>query len=206
MKNTEKINLFKQLKADYQSPMEPLLVETTPGNYLSLKGEGKPGGKRFQRAVETLYSIAYTVKMMRKKNGLGDYVVGKLETIWDVDMSDLNSAAPDVCLWKLLIRTPEMVTFSELKHGVDALLAKGKITEVENVTLERIDEGPCIQMLHVGPYEDEGRTLEIMKAFMEKKNLTCRGGYHEIYISDPRRIEPARLKTILRLPVISPDL
>jgi hypothetical protein len=101
----------------------------------------------------------------------------------------------------LIIRVPDFIKEKDLQQTFAQLRAKGKDGDFENVKLESLDEGSCVQMLHVGPYNQENRTIDQMLAFAEEKGLTCRGKHHEIYLSDPRRVPPERLRTILRLPV-----
>ena len=101
----------------------------------------------------------------------------------------------------MMIRTPEFVTETEVAQAIAVLLKRGKGAEVESVHLEPLDEGLCVQALHVGPYEDEGTTRDVMRLFAEKKGLKLHGAPHEIYLSDPRRVAAAKLKTILRHPV-----
>ena len=100
--------------------------------------------------------------------------------------------------WKVLIRTPVFVAAADLTRAKKALLAKGKVGEIAKVKLETIKEGRCVQMLHVGGYDKEPATIEAMLAFAEERDLAFRGVHHEIYLSDPRRTPPARLRTILR--------
>lgn len=203
MKQTEKIDLFKQLKTDFKQSKKPLLLNTTTGQYLTINGKGKPGGDSFQQAVEAMYSMAFTVKMTRKSEGLGDYVVCKLEALWWVDgRENLSQVDQNLWQWKLMIRTPDHVSDADIQKACNALKNRGKAPAIENITLEKIDEGQCVQMLHVGPYEKEYETIAEMQTFMTTHNLKANGPHHEIYISDPRRIEPERLKTILRQPVI----
>ncbi len=100
-----------------------------------------------------------------------------------------------------MIRTPPFVKQKELDDAARKLIEKGKAPGADQVKLESITEGPCVQMLHVGPYEEEGRSIGVMNAFAEQQGLALHGRHHEIYLSDPRRIAPEKLKTILRLPV-----
>ncbi|MGD0484895.1 MAG: GyrI-like domain-containing protein, partial [Gemmatimonadales bacterium] len=109
--------------------------------------------------------------------------------------------SPSQWRWKVLIRTPAFVTAADLARAKKALLAKGKVAEVGKVRLETIREGRCVQMLHVGGYDKEPATLEAMLGFAAERDLAFRGVHHEIYLSDPRRTPPARLRTILRHPV-----
>jgi hypothetical protein len=103
--------------------------------------------------------------------------------------------------WNLLIRTPDFVTQNELDQAAETLLKRGKTASVREVKLETITEGRCVQMLHIGPYDREPETIALMKAHAEKEGFTFHGRHHEIYLSDPRRVAPERLKTILRIPI-----
>lgn len=198
----EKIDLFKQFKADYKPAKQPTLISTTPARYLSIEGQGEPGGEMFQASVGALYSMAFTIKMTRKAAGLGDYVICKLEALWWSDQGDdFAQLPPGQWQWQLIIRTPDCVTPLDLEGAVAAILKKGKAPGVDRVCMTDLDEGQCLQMIHIGPYEKEHETIAIMQRFMEDNTLVQCGKHHEIYLSDPRRVPPERLKTILRVPV-----
>jgi hypothetical protein len=199
----EKIDLFKLHRDEYAAPKKPALVEVGSGMYLAVEGTGAPGGPDFEAKIGALYGIAYTVKMTRKVDGRGDYVVGKLEAQWwtgDGD-PDFETAPPDEWCWRLMIRTPEVVKAADLKDAVRRLESKGKGAHAGEVALNKLREGRCVQMLHVGPYDREGETVEVMQRFAEAEGLAFHGLHHEIYLSDPRRVPPERLKTLLRRPV-----
>jgi hypothetical protein len=203
MATNDKIDLFKQLKkTEYAQPKKPQLVEVTEGLYLTVDGGGAPGGDEFAAKVGALYAMAYTIKMTRKFDGRQDYVIGKLEGQWWSDRGpDLKNIPKEEWRWKLMIRTPDIVGGDELKQAAKALIDKGKDAAVKGVMLESIAEGPCVQMLHVGPYEREWGTISQMLEFAEAEGYRSHGRHHEIYLSDPRRVPPERLKTILRMPV-----
>ena len=200
MKTKPKLDLYKTHKDEYATPKQPVLLPTQPARYLAISGQGAPGGDSFTARIGALYAIAFTVKMTRKFAGLQDYAVGKLEGQWFFD--DEPAKVPkDQWRWKLLIRTPDFVTKADLDRAAVTLLKRGKAAEIKEVKLERLDEGRCVQMLHVGPYEREHETIAKMKSFAEQKGLQLVGPHHEIYLSDPRRVPPGRLRTILRQPV-----
>ncbi len=203
MADQEKTDLFRKHKDEYASPKKPVRVFVKKATYLAIDGEGGPGGEIFQAKIGALYAMAYTIKMTRKFGGKRDYVVCKLETQWwhDDGGSDLGDVSKDEWRWKMLIRTPGFVRPAEVAGAAAVLIEKGKGAEVENVKLETLSEGECVQMLHVGPYENEGESVAVMKIFAEKEGLVFHGRHHDIYISDPRRVPPERLKTILRHPV-----
>jgi hypothetical protein len=194
---TAKLDLYKLHKAEYVTPKKPALVRTKPAQYLTIAGEGAPGGERFTACIGALYGAAFTVKMTRKFAGKQDYAVCKLECQWLVE-GEMAEIPKEAWKWKLMIRTPDFVSQKDLKAAVETLLNRGKPQEVEEVVLETIDEGTCVQMLHVGPYEKECESIALMREFAEAKGLRLRGPHHEIYLSDPRRVPPERLKTILR--------
>jgi hypothetical protein len=202
MRTLPKVDLFKLHKAEYAAPRKPVLIEVKPAHYLTASGQGVPGGEVFQARIGALYAAAFTVKMTRKFAGLQDYAICKLECEYFFDEAhDPAKLPPDQWRWRLLIRTPEFVTRDDLDQATATLLKKGKGAGLEAVKLETITEGLCVQMLHVGPYDRECETLALMKAFAAQKGLRFRGPHHEIYLSDPRRVPPERLKTILRDPV-----
>ena len=204
MEKQEKIDLFRKLGSkDYLAPKYPVLVNIENAKYLTIEGQGAPGGEEFAKKIGALYSTAYTLKMTRKFSGGPDYVVGKLEAQWWAagEKPDFDHVPPEEWKWRLLIRVPDFVNEEELAHGVSVLLEKGKDPEVRQVQLETLGEGECVQMLHVGPYDKEPESIAQMKALAGEKGYAFRGRHHEIYLSDPRRVPPERLKTILRMPV-----
>jgi hypothetical protein len=207
MASAEKTDLYKLHKDQYVTPKTPVLLTVDEATYLSVDGQGAPGGPEFVDKIGALYGVAYTVKMTRKFEGLPDYLVCKLEALWWAD--DLNqpfeTTPREQWCWKLMIRTPDFVEQGELERAAESLIAKGKAPKADKVHLETLGEGRCVQMLHVGPYEQEKRTVEQMEAFAAHHGLTFHGRHHEIYLSDPRRVAADRLKTILRHPVRPAD-
>lgn len=195
---TRKIDLFKEHGDEYVARQTPAIVKVKKARYLAIEGRGAPGGDAFQSAVGALYGMAFTIKMTRKFAGRGDYVVGKLEAQYanagaDVSMDDWR--------WRLMIRTPEIVGKRDLATAAEKLEAKGATEPVRDVQLLDIREGPCVQMLHVGPYDREHETIARMLDFAAAEGWSPHGEHHEIYLSDPRRVAPEKLRTILRLPV-----
>lgn len=202
MASADKIDLFKQHKDQYKAAKKPILVTVEEANYLSIDGRGEPGGEEFTDKIGALYGAAYTIKMTRKFSGEQDYVVCKLEALWSFEEGkDFENTPREDWQWKMMIRTPDIVKPEELEKAASVLVEKGKSPSVREVKLEAISEGLCAQMLHVGPYDKEDETVEVMQAFAEEQGLKFQGRHHEIYLSDPRRVAPERLKTILRHPV-----
>ena len=196
----EKVDLCKLHKEEYVTPKKPVIIQAKPAQYLAISGQGAPGAERFTACVGALYGVAFTIKMTRKFAGKQDYTVCKLEGQWFME-GDVAKIPKAQWRWKLLIRTPDFITQDDCKKAVATLLKRGKPREVEEVKVETIGEGQCVQMLHVGPYDREGETIALMRSFAEQKGLKPAGPHHEIYLSDPRRVPPERLRTILREPV-----
>jgi hypothetical protein len=206
MTATDKIDLCKLHKDQYAAPKAPILVTMDEAAYLTVCGRGAPGGPEFTEKIGALYGVAFTTKMTHKFAGLQDYAVCKLEAQWWVDGrdGDFGNVPLEQWNWRMMIRTPALVKQAEVAGAIESLLKKGKTPQADQVKLESITEGLCVQMLHVGPYDQEPATIAVMKAFAEKQGLAFHGRHHEIYLSDPRRIAPDRLKTILRCPVKKP--
>lgn len=198
----DKIDLFKQHKADYITPKNPQSCYVANAHYLTIDGVGAPGADNFNDAVAALYAVAYTVKMTRKKNNQGDYVICKLEArYWSINKHCLSEQDKSQWHWQLMIRTPSHVKKSDIEQAAKVLSAKGKTDNVNKIKFIEHEFSHCIQMLHVGPYEEENRTIEQMLSFATEHQLSATGEHCEIYISDPRRIPAERLKTVLRMPV-----
>jgi hypothetical protein len=202
MAETEKLDLYKLHKDEYAAAKSPVLVSIARAKYLAVEGQGAPGDEAFVAGVGALYAAAFTVKMTSKFAGR-DYKVCTLEALWWADGQDADflHVPRSRWRWQLLIRQPDFIRKPNLTAAVEALLAKGKAPEVAEVRLETLAEGRCVQMLHVGPYADEARTIGAMAAHAAEQGLALHGRHHEIYLSDPRRVPPERLRTILRHPV-----
>lgn len=196
----DRLDLYSKYSKEYAASQTPALVTIGPATYLSISGRGAPGGLAFTEAIGALYGVAFTVKMTRKFSGKRDYVVSKLEGRWPGFKAG-PPADKEQWTWQMMIRTPGFVKESEIQQAVAVLNKRGKGAGADRVRLETIAEDLCVQALHVGPYEKEGETMCFMGKFAESKGLKLCGVHHEIYLSDPRRIAPEKLKTILRHPV-----
>jgi hypothetical protein len=161
-----------------------------------------PGGSPvFTDRLAALYAIAFTVKMASKR-AARDYGVSKLEAQWWVRPGVIFMEEPPANWhWRLLIRTPDFIGKAEVTRAGKELSGRGKSSLVQEVELIRLAEGRAVQMLHVGPYTDEQESLARMGELAEANGFRFHGEHHEIYLSDPRRVAPARLRTILRQPV-----
>ena len=197
----EKVDLFKEHKREYAQKKTPFLVDIGPAQYLTIDGAGAPGGEEFQAAIGAMYAMAYTIKFASKAEGR-DFVVCKLECLWRSDPNEAESGASSAsCAWTLMIRVPTFVGKKSIKDAARRIEEKNECPEAADIELRKLKEGACVQMLHIGPYEQECETVEVMRAFCDEQNVRMKGPHHEIYISDPRRVEPAKLKTILRYPL-----
>lgn len=185
----QKLDLYREHAADYAARLNPAIVNIARCQYLAIDGTGTPGGPEFETCIAALYGVAFTTKMAQKVEGR-DYGVAKLEGLW-----------PDPRTWTLLIRTPEFVNRRHVDAAIHKLLQKGKTIPVEAVRLLPLHEAWCVQALHVGPYSNESSTLQKMCECAVRAGMEFSGTLHEIYLSDPRRVAPERLRTILRQPL-----
>jgi len=196
-----KIDLTKKYKEYYTAKTSPQFVEFGEANFLTIEGKGEPAGKEFTEAVQSLYSFAYGVKKLSKKEG-NDFAVAKLEGLWWVDSEKpWTEISREEWRWKLLIRQPEFVTYEIVDKAGQEVLKKKKIDLVNKVKFEKMKEGKCVQILHIGPYATEPETIFKIKEFIKINDLSENGLHHEIYLSDPRKTPPQKMKTILRQPV-----
>lgn len=197
----QKIDLFREHRDEYTMSKAPVLVNVKSGRYLTVTGTGSPQSETFKQRLGALYGCAYTIKFDSKKRNGRDFKVGVLEGLWWAKgLAGNGLAAPkDTWHWKLMIRVPTFVTARAVTAALKTLREKGRPAAA--VKLETIREGRSVQALHVGAYADEPATIAKMDTFARGRRLRLRGKHHEIYLSDPRRVPPSRLRTILRHPV-----
>jgi hypothetical protein len=197
----EKTDLVKQDKVYYSAKMKPEIREYSELNFLTISGKGEPAGIEFSMAVEALYPLAYRLKNIYKKQEL-DFAVPKLEGLWWVnsEKSALEIPKSEWC-WKLLIRLPDFVTAENFEQAKTDVINKKRIEKVSKILIEKITEGKCVQIMHVGPYSTEPETINLVNEFMTQNGFSENGLHHEIYLSDPRKTVPEKMKTILRQPV-----
>jgi hypothetical protein len=186
------------------SAREFAMVEVPPLSYLAIDGHGDPNtSPAYAEAVEALYGVAYTLKFSIKKEQGRDFVVAPLEGLWRADDPAAFVTRDKASWgWTMLINQPDWVAEGDVASAVVKARAKKPTPALDELRMLRLDEGTCVQILHFGPYDDEGPTLHrLHHEFMPAHDLTFNGDHHEIYLSDPRRTEPAKLKTVLRQPV-----
>lgn len=197
----EKIDLSREFKPYYTAKNNPEIVTFKTINYLALQGIGEPGGEEYKQKISAVYSLAYAVKFSGKEEG-NDFVVPKLEGLYWVDgKNPMDKVPKSKWQWKLLIRMPAFVTKKLVLATQKALAKKKKNDLINEITFEKLNEKKCVQMMHVGPYDDMGRTVEVIMKFLAENKLSVNGLHHDIYISDPMKTDPAKLKTIVRYPV-----
>lgn len=210
----EKLDLKKQYKHLYQPSAKRVeLVEVPELAFAMIDGAIEKGyepstSPAFQQATQALYSLAYTLKFTLKKRDADpvDFPVMALEGLWWVEDGVFDITVKDNWYYTLMIMQPDVVTPQVFAEGLEAVRRKqGGSRALEKIRLERYKEGACVQTMHVGPYATEPATLERMRAFMQENGLRdlvgLGGKHHEIYLGDPRRAAPDRLKTVLRHPV-----
>lgn len=168
--------------------------------YLGVEGQGTPGGPEFQEKVGALFAVAYGAKFAAKAKG-HDFTVAALEALWWAPGGKpLGRTPPEKFRWKLLVRVPATLMAADVRAARDAAVKRGNAAAA-GVRLERLDEGDCVQVLHVGPYDKERPSLAKLESHAKGLGLRMAGPHHEIYLNDPRRVGPAKAKTILRWPV-----
>lgn len=201
----EKLDYKKAYPDLYLPKTEPKEILVPPILFLAADGTGAPEGESYREALQLLYTISFTIKMSNRAGcapeGYVEYVVPPLEGLWDT-----NAAGRDTWRWTSLIRQPDFVTqevFQQACH--EANRKKGPLA-IERLRLIQWEEGRCVQAMHIGPYTAEDGTLQLLHRYMEQNGLVSRIGegnarHHEIYLGDPRRTPPERLRTVLRIPV-----
>lgn len=199
-----KLDLYQINKADYATPHKPVLLRIAQANYLGIAGRGTPGGEAFQQAIGALYSVAFTIKMASKFAGR-DYGVSKLEGLWWVDSGRSFMTEPkDKWSWRLLIRTPDFIGKREME-GARKQLAEKRVGKGRAPLFKEVELPPstragacrcCMPDPTTGP-----ETIRQMETFAAGQSYRFDGLHHEIYLSDPRRVAPEKLRTILRIPV-----
>lgn len=192
---SEKVDLYRERAAFFRAPTGPELIDLPEAGYLTVDGEGAPGDEQFQDAVAALYGVAYTIKMTCKRSGR-DFRVPTFEASWWIESED-GELPRERWRWRLMMMMPDFVNEEHVGDAAEQLRAKGK-RPASQVRFARTRQGLCVQMLHVGPYVTEPASIDRMNALMAERGLAALGPHHEVYLGDPRRSKPEKLKTILR--------
>ncbi|MBQ3256699.1 MAG: GyrI-like domain-containing protein [Oscillospiraceae bacterium] len=201
----------KEYKELYNPPRKPIIVAVPPMNYIAVRGKGDPNEENgeYKASIELLYGIAYTLKMSYKTtykiDGFFEYVVPPLEGFWwQDDNCGIDYSQKEKLNFISLIRLPDFITDKDFRWAVSEATKKKKL-DFSKVELFSYSEGLCIQCLHLGPYDDEPMTVEVMHSYASNMGYTVDINdtryHHEIYLSDPRKTTPEKLKTVIRHPI-----
>lgn len=200
----EKLDLKKELKHLYQTSAKGMTqLEVPPLNYLMVDGEGDPNtAPAYAEAVEALFAVSYALKFMVKKGALAiDYGVMPLEGLWGADdMSEFSADDKSNWKWTMMIVQPPFVGPELVDAAIAEVKRKKNHAAISRLRFEAYTEGLCAQILHIGPFSEEGPTIAQLHRFIETGGH-LRGKHHEIYLSDIRKADPAKWKTIIRQPM-----
>ena len=196
----------RQVPAYYKASRRPEIVFQDEAQYISLPGAGDPSENTFAEKIQALYSTAYAIKYIFRARGR-DFQVPKLECFWwfDTKKFRVNSMAEAPLLiprsewaYRLLLRMPPFVTEDEMMTAIEIVHFRKQLSEARNIRFFEQEGGSFVQVLHIGPFEQEHESLRILESFITQKQLQLIGTHHEIYLSDFRRTAPEKLRTILR--------
>lgn len=201
----------KEYKEYYMPKCKPEIVDVPPMNYIAVRGKGDPNeeGGTYQQAISVLYAVAYTLKMSYKTDykikGFFEYVVPPLEGFWwQDDVDGVNYADKSGFNWISVIRLPDFVTKHDFDWAVQTAAKKKKL-DCSSAEFMTIEEGLCVQMMHMGSYDNEPETVALMDAFLMQQgyenDINTTRLHHEIYLSDPRKVAPEKRKTVIRHPI-----
>ncbi|MCR5119186.1 MAG: GyrI-like domain-containing protein [Lachnospiraceae bacterium] len=201
----------KEYKEFYLPKNKPAIVMVPKMNYIAVRGSGDPNEEDgdYKRAIGLLYGIAFTIKMSKKADhqidGYFDYVVPPLEGFWWQNGKDgIDYAHKEDFHWISVIRLPDFVTKEDFDWAVSEA-SKKKKQDFSKAEFLKVEEGLCVQCMHIGSYDDEPATVAMMHEFMEQQgyelDITDKRRHHEIYLSDARKVAPEKLKTVIRHPI-----
>ncbi|MDF2699794.1 MAG: hypothetical protein K0Q49_1350 [Haloplasmataceae bacterium] len=195
----------KDEKGLYLPKDKPEIVSIPKFNFFMLEGKGNPNNEAFSDAIGVLYSLSYAVKMgLKNIENYFDYTVYPLEGVWDLaeEARSLNYLDKDQLIYTIMIRQPEFVTEEIANEVINNVKIKKSHPLLERLIFSSLEEGKCIQMLHNGSYDEEPKSFSIMEEFCIQNNLKRISKVHkEIYISDARKTDPSKLKTVLRFKI-----
>jgi len=201
-----KIDFKKENQQLYLPPKKDFqVIDVPPMQFLMVDGHGDPNtAQEYRDALEALYAVAYKIKFTSKKELDRDYVVPPLEGLWWAEDMEVFTTQRDKSVWDwtMMIMQPEWITVEMYQNALAIVDSQKDLPALPRLRMETYNEGLCIQILHIGSYDEEGPTLhKLHTEFIPNNNLVMRGKHHEIYLSDPRKVAPEKLKTILRQPV-----
>ncbi len=199
-----KIDFKKELKHLYNpSSKKVTIVDVSKMNFLKIDGVGDPNTtKEYKDTVEALFAVSYALKFMIKKGRAVDYGVMPLEGLWWIDdMSQFSIEHKELWRWTSMIMQPEFVVEDLVNKALVQVEEKKKLLALSKIRFESFYEGLSAQILHIGPYSAERPTIEKLHSFIKETDYQLRGKHHEVYLSDPRRSAPERMKTVIRQPI-----
>jgi len=204
-KDIKKIDYKKEFKTLYRPPQKPTILDVPSMNYLKIDGQGNPNdSEEFSEKTQLLYALSYAIRFAVKKQMAIAYTVMPLEGLWwSQDMATFLTRDKEAWEWTLMIMQPEFVTAEMVAEGKAEVIRKKKLHQVEELRFEPYEAGTVVTMLHIGSYDDEAPNIQWMHNFAHEQGYELHGLHQEIYLSDPRRVEPSKLRTILRQPVIA---
>ena len=198
----DKLDLKKKYKMAFSARKKPEIVTIPKMQYVTFSGKGDPGtSKDFEEAMGVLYGLAFTIKFMYKEKEM-DFVVAPLEgQWWSENIEVFTQNKRDEWLWKVMIALPEYVTETDFETARKKLKIKKNPPQLEKAVLERMEDGLVVQILYIGSYSEEADTIAMIHHFAEDQGYRLRGKHREVYLSNPQRTSPDKLKTILRHPL-----
>ncbi len=199
----EKIDYKKELAALYRPSAKKVVTVDVPAfNFIMTDGQGDPGSEVFAAAVEALFSVSYTLKFMIKKGPRQlDYGVLPLEALWSADdPTAFTEGRKDEWCWSAMIMQPELIDEELYAQAIAQVTKKKSLAALEKLRFESFTEGQAAQTLHLGPFSEEGPTVERVHQFIASEGRVLCGRHHEIYLSDIRKAAPAKWKTVIRQP------
>lgn len=200
----KKIDYKKELKHLYAPSAKKIqFVDVPKLNYLTVSGKGRPEGRDYQNALHALYPVAYKIKFWMKKHQSFDYVVPPLEGLWWADdLTDFVNENRDEWQWTMMIMQPEQVTQEIFNRSIEEVASKKQVpSDLRKVELVSFNEGKCAQILHLGPFSGEGPVIKRLHSAINDEGFNLTGKHHEIYLSDMRRVQPEKYRTIIRQPM-----
>lgn len=201
----EKVDLKRELASLYRpSSSNVSVVDVPPMNFLMVDGAGDPNtSSAYQHAVEALFSVSYALKFAVKRGPAQlDYAVMPLEGLWwSDDMSAFATGDRSAWLWTMMIMQPPVVSQDLVASAIESVGAKKRLPSLSLIRFEEFHEGSAAQILHIGPFSDEGPAIERVHDFIEASGLSRFGKHHEVYLSDIRKARPERWKTVIRQPM-----
>ena len=200
---TRTVDLTRELPALYRASVRPALVDVPERLFLGIDGAGSPDSPDFQDAVGALYALAYTTKFGLRKAGSDDFKVAPLEGLYDNgSREEFRLDDRERLRWTLLIPIPDAFPLEVVEAARREASSKKNLPALDRVRIERFTEGQTAQVLHVGPYAAEPATVALLSEFIRAGGFAARGRHHEIYLGDPRRSAPEKLRTIIRQPIV----